>query len=157
MKPILILISVLIFEIKSKNLKIFLLILILIPTIINNFIEIKFRKNTKPEFVKLLNILKNQEVKNLTLIGRNRELQLVENYVSSLYEYKNNNFEILNIKNLPTHINKIWVICYEPLLGFNCTLPEDKKIQWDLLSVQKTHLLSSQLFKVKRKVQLNNL
>ena len=45
--PILILISCLIFEIDNKKIMITLLVIILVPTFINNFIEIKFRKNTK--------------------------------------------------------------------------------------------------------------
>ena len=64
--PIFILISALIFKIDNKKLKIFLLIGILIPTIINNYIEIQFRKNTKPEFTKLLSNLEKHEIKNLT-------------------------------------------------------------------------------------------
>ena len=67
--PILILISALIFKIDNKKLKIFLLISILIPTIINNYIEIKYRQNTKPEFTKLLNILEKHEIKNITLLA----------------------------------------------------------------------------------------
>ena len=52
--PILILISSLIFEISNKKLKIFLLIFILVPTIINNYIEIENREIAKPEFTKFL-------------------------------------------------------------------------------------------------------
>ena len=57
--PILILISALIFEIDNRKLRTLLLIFILIPTIINNYIEIKYRENTKPEFSKLLNNMFN--------------------------------------------------------------------------------------------------
>ena len=46
--PIIILISSLIFEIENRKLKILLFVFILLPTIINNYIEIKFRINTKP-------------------------------------------------------------------------------------------------------------
>ena len=45
--PILILISSLIFEISNKKLKIFLLIFILVPTIINNYLEIEKQRNYK--------------------------------------------------------------------------------------------------------------
>jgi len=145
---ILILISALIFEIDNKKLKIFLLISILIPTIINNYIEIQFRKNTKPEFTKFLNDIKNKEIKNLTLYGPNRELKLVENYISSLKEFKNNNFKIFNIDNISSNEKMIWVICYEPLLGFNCAIPSDKKNGWNLIGTKNTYLVSSKLFKI---------
>ena len=146
--PILILISALIFEINNRQLKIFLLIFILVPTIINNYIEIQFRKNTKPEFTKLLINLEKHEIKSLTLYGRNRESKLVENYIKTLKEFKNNNFKIFNINSIPPHEKWIWVICYEPLLGFNCTIPSEKKEGWNLVSTKKTHLINSKLFKI---------
>ena len=146
--PILILISALIFEINSRRLKIFLLIFILVPTIINNYKEIQFRKNTNPEFTKLLINLEKHEIKSLTLYGRNRESKLVKNYIKTLKEFKDNNFKIFNINNIPAYEKLIWVICYEPLLGFNCTIPSEKKEGWNLVSTKKTHLINSKLFKI---------
>ena len=146
--PILILISTLIFEIDNKKLRIFLLIFILIPTIINNYIEIQFRKNTKPEFTKLLSNLGEYEIKSLTLYGRNRELKFVENYIKSLKEFKNKNFNVFNINNPPSDIKMFWVICYEPIVGYNCTIPSNKKKGWNLVSTKKTHLINSKLFKI---------
>ena len=146
--PILILISALIFEINNRKLKIFLLIFILVPTIINNYIEIRFRKNTKPEFTKLFITLEKHEIKSLTLYGRNRESKLVENYIKTLKEFKYNNFKIFNINSIPAYEKMIWVICYEPLLGFNCTVPSEIKEGWNLISTKKTHLVNSKLFKI---------
>jgi hypothetical protein len=120
----------------------------LVPTIINNYIEIQLRKNTKPEFTKFLNDIKNKEIKNLTLYGPNREIKLVENYISSLKEFKNNNFKTFNIDNISSNEKMIWVICYEPLLGFNCAIPSDKKNGWNLISTKNTYLVSSKLFKI---------
>jgi hypothetical protein len=146
--PILILISALIFEINNRKLRLYLLIFILVPTIINNYIEIQFRKNTKPEFTKLLNILEKHETKNLTIYAPNNELKLVKNYISSLKEFKNNNFKILNMDNISSDTKMLWVICYEPLLGFNCTIPSDKKNGWNLIGAKNTYLVSSKLFKI---------
>ena len=145
---ILIIISVLIFEINNRKLRVYLLIFILVPTTINNYIEIQLRKNTKPEFTKFLNDIKNKEIKNLTLYGPNRELKLVENYITSLKEFKNNNFKTFNIDNIPSNEKMIWVICYEPLLGFNCAIPSDKKNGWNLIGAKNTYLVSSKLFKI---------
>ena len=145
---ILIIISVLIFEINNRKLRVYLLIFILVPTTINNYIEIQLRKNTKPEFTKFLNDIKNKEIKNLTLYGPNRELKLVENYITSLKEFKNNNFKTFNIDNIPSNEKMIWVICYEPLLGFNCAIPSDKKNGWNLIGTKNTYLVSSKLFKI---------
>ena len=145
---ILILISALTCEIDNKKLRIFLLLFILVPTIINNYIEIELRKNTKPEFTKYLNEIKKSEIKSLTLYGPSRELKLVKNYIKSLKEFKNYNFKIFNINNIPSSEKMIWAICYEPLLGFNCTIASDKKIGWNLISTKNTYLVSSKLFKI---------
>jgi len=146
--PILILISSLIFEISNKKLKIFLLIFILVPTIINNYLEIEKREITKPEFTKFLNSIEKNEFKTITLYGSSRELKLVENYVKTLKEFKNKNFKFYNINNIPKDEKMLWVICYEPLVGFDCTLPNNKENEWDLVTTQKNHLLNSRLFKI---------
>ena len=146
--PILILISSLIFEISNKKLKIFLLIFILVPTIINNYIEIENREIAKPEFTKFLNSIEKNEFKSLTLYGPNRELKLVDNYVKTLKEFKNKNFKIYNINNIPKDEKMLWVICYEPLVGFDCTLPNNKENEWNLVINKKNHLLNSRLFKI---------
>ena len=42
----------------------------------------------------------------------------------------------------------LWVICYEPLVGFDCTLPNNKENEWNLVTTKKNHLLNSRLFKI---------
>ena len=147
--PIFILISALIFEIDNKKLKIFLLISILIPTIINNYIEIQFRKNTKPEFTKLLGNLEKHETKNLTFYAPRVVDEIIENYILSVNVFKNNNFKILNIDNISSDTKMLWVICYEPVMGFNCNIPTDIQKSWTLYETKKLHLLSSQLYAIK--------
>ena len=147
--PILILISALIFEIDSRNLKIFLLISIIIPTIINNYIEIQFRKNTKPEFTKLLNILEKHEIKNITLLAPNLIDEIIENYILSVKEFKNKNFKILNIDNISSDIKMLWVICYEPVMNFNCNISSDKQKSWALKNIKKMYLLNAKLYEIK--------
>ena len=150
--PILILISALIFEINNRKLKIFLLISILISTIINNYIEIKYRLNTKPEFTKLLNFLEKHETKNLTIYGpKAPEVidEVIENYILSVKVFKNNDFKILNIDNISSDINKLWVICYEPVMNYNCNIPTDIQKGWALYETKKLHLLSAQLYGIR--------
>ncbi len=155
--PILILISSLIFEITNKKIKIFILIFILVPTIINNFIEIKDRKINKPEFKKFLNSFEKNDFKDLTvntssaISKKASEIQtkLVENYIKSLKEFKNNNFQIFNLNDLPKSQTEIWVICYEPLVGFDCSLPREKNDTWILLETKQNHFLNSRLYEIK--------
>ena len=147
--PILILISALIFEIDNRKLKIFLLIIILIPTIINNYIEIQFRKNTKPEFTKLLSNLEKHEIKKLTLLAPTLIDEVIENYILSTKEFKNSNFKILNIDDIPSDIKKLWVICYEPVMGYNCNISSDKRKSWALKNIKKMYLLNAKLYEIK--------
>ena len=147
--PILILISALIFEIDNRKLKIFLLISILIPTIINNYIEIQFRKNTKPEFTKLLGDLEKHETKNLTFYAPKVIDEIIENYILSVNVFKSNNFKILNIDNILPDTKMLWVICYEPVMGYNCNIPSDKRKNWILNETKKLHLLSAQLYGIR--------
>ena len=146
--PISILNSSLIFEVKNKKLKSFLFIFILAPTIINNYMEIKNRIITKPEFTKFLNNIKKSETKSLAVHAPSRELMLVENYIKTLKEFKKMNFKIHNIDNIPNGEKMIWITCYEPLVGFDCTLPNNKENEWNLMSVNKNYLLNSRLFKI---------
>jgi hypothetical protein len=147
--PIFILISTLIFKIDNKKLKIFLLISILIPTIINLYIEIKYRLNTKPEFTKLLGNLEKHETKNLTFYAPKIIDKVIENYILSLKIFKNKNFRILNIDNISSDINKLWVICYEPAMGYNCNISSDKRKNWTLYETKKLYLLKAQLYEIK--------
>jgi len=147
--PILILISALIFKIDNKKLKIFLLISILIPTIINNYIEIQFRKNTKPEFTKLLGNLEKHETKNLSFYAPKVIDEIIENYILSVKVYKNNNFKILNIDNISSDTKMLWVICYEPVMGYNCNISSDKRKNWILNESKKLHLLTAQLYGIR--------
>ena len=147
--PILILISSLVFEITNKKVKIFIFIFILVPTIINNFMEIKDRTATKPEFRKFFKSLESNEVKDFVVNAPIRELKLVENYIKTLNEFKNENFKIFNINDVPKNKKMIWVICYEPIAGFNCSLPNDKKNRWTLIETKQNHLLNSRLYEIK--------
>ena len=50
---------------------------------------------------------------------------------------------------MPKNQNMIWVICYEPLVGFDCTLPNDKKDAWILIKTRQNHFLNSRLYEIK--------
>ena len=155
--PILILISSLIFEVKNKRVRTFIFIFLLLPTIINSFIEIKDKKFNKPEFKKFFNSVKENEVKNLTVntnLAINekasiRMKKLVENYIKALEEFKRGNFKIFNLSDVSKSQKMIWVICYEPLVGFDCTLPNDKKDTWILIETKQNHFLNSRLYEIK--------
>jgi hypothetical protein len=155
--PILILISSLIFEVTNKKVKIFIFIFLLVPTIINNFSEIKDRKVNKPEFKKFFNNLKRNDVKNFTVNtnlavsekASKRMAKLVENYIKTLKKFKKEDFKIFNLNDVSKNQKMIWVLCYEPLVGFDCTLPNDKNDTWILIETKQNHFLNSRLYETK--------
>jgi hypothetical protein len=118
--------------------------------------EIKDRKINKPEFKKFLNSLEKNDVKNLTvntssaISKKASEIQakLVGNYIKNLKEFKNNNFQIFNLNGLPKNQKMIWVICYEPLVGSDCSLPNEKKDTWILIETKQNHFLNSRLYEI---------
>ncbi len=147
--PIIILISSLIIEIDNKKLRIFLLIFILVPTLINNYIEIKYRINTKPEFNKIIDILKEHENKNISIYATyEADIKMIESYIKSTKIFKNKNFNVLNINNLPSGIKTIWVICYEPVVGFNCAITNNNKSAWILRDTKKVYLVNAKLYEI---------
>jgi len=147
--PIIILISSLILEIDNKKLRIFLLVFILAPTLINNYIEIKYRINTKPEFTKIIDNLKEDENKNISIYTTYEpNTKMIESYIKSTKKFKNKNFNILNIDNLPSDIKTIWVICYEPVVSFNCTISNNKKSTWILRDTIKAYLVNAKLYEI---------
>ena len=149
--PILILISTLVFEITNKKVKIFIFIFLLIPTVVNNFMEIKDRKVAKPEFKKFFNSFEKNEVKSLSINPNSAkiEITLVENYIKTIREFKSKNFQVYDINDIPKNQKMIWVICYEPLVGFNCSLPNDKKTKWTLIKTKQNFFLNSKLYEIK--------
>ena len=121
---IFILISVLIFKIKNKKTKNMILIVLITSTVINNYIEIFERKNTKPNFKKSILFIKNSNSQNLMLsdndyISRN----LVSNYIK-LINVKNNKLNFYDDLN-NSSFNSIWVMCYLPTTAFICDKPID--------------------------------
>ena len=130
-----------------------MILCILIPTFINHYLEIKLRKHVKPEFNNLFSYIKEDETKSLTLLFDSdvddKSVEIIENYIKSLNVIKKNNFKLFNIYNFPTELKKVWIICYGPFTGFDCSVSNDKTKSWILLDDKKFHLVSAKLFKVK--------
>ena len=148
--PIFLLISNLIFEIKDKKLKIILISFLLIPTIINNYIEIKHRKIAKPEFDLFFEEIRDKNVKNFKVLGNNKIVILVENYMENLSNFKKNEYQFIYKKDELTNNSLVWVVCYEPINDFNCNnIDFDNKL--NMLSEKKYFLLSSRLYKFETK------
>ena len=148
--PIFILISCLTFEIQNKFKKIFLLIYILVPTIINNYIEINNRKITKPEFTKFFTNIKEQKVNvnNFIILGPDIQSMLVKNYIKNLKEFDKSKYKIHDEINMTGNTKLIWMLCYEPINGFDCSISEITENKVTLIDEKQYHLLNSKLYKI---------
>ena len=62
---------------------------------------------------------------------------------------KNNNFKIHNIDNISSDVKMLWVICYEPVMNFDCSISSDKQISWILNETKKLHLLNVKLYEIR--------
>ena len=137
--PIILLISILLYQIENKYLKNSLVLILLISTSINLFFEIKFREETKPEFNHAIEYISESKTKNLAIFVDNQKvdretLLIINNYMFSLGVSK---------------INNIWIVCFEPVTGIHCKDYKIKNKKWDLVEEKKYHLLSVNL--VRRK------
>ena len=150
--PIIILISSLSFEIDNKKIKKFLLIFIIVPTIINHFIEINFRVNTKPEFNRILNHITKSDILDISLNAPGKEVYrdpgtVTENYLLSLNTFKKNKIAYHKLEKIPPAVTKVWIICYQPIMGFDCSLPEEKFSMWNKVEKKKLYLIEATLYK----------
>jgi len=120
--PIFILISSLIFEIKSLKKKFVLIFIILTSTLANNYIEIFQREISKPEFKKTINyIIKSETEKNLFVLAEHKiHQEIVSNYTKNLLSHKNEIFKISDNIN-GENFKNVWLLCYKPLNQFNCS------------------------------------
>tara|TARA_B100000941_G_C28264294_1_gene428180 strand:+ start:217 stop:642 length:426 start_codon:yes stop_codon:yes gene_type:complete len=111
----------LIFEIKSKKLKTFLLILLLFSTITNNYIEIFQREISKPEFKNTIKYISNSKTNNnIFVLAPNKMIkEIVGNYTKVIISNENVDFNFLDEID-KNDLSEFWTLCYEPVNNFQC-------------------------------------
>jgi len=146
--PVLILISCLSNEIKSKKIKYLIIVIIVISTLSNHYIEILKRKNTKPEFINMIEYIKDNSLeKNIIVKELYPNSDVVFNYLNNINENLSKNLNLIRFsKNLPKNINSFWLVCYKPDKSINCDIKEVKK--WKLQEIKKTYLVEAKLFEL---------
>ena len=127
--PILILISVLIFKLKNKKTRNTILIILVLSSLTNNYIEIFERKNTKPEFKKSISFIEKSNSSNLVLADSiDLNNKLISNYIK-LINFENNQLNFYN--NVDNFSQKnIWVMCYMPITEFTCNKPSKLSVNF---------------------------
>jgi len=146
--PILILISNLIFDLKNKKLKLFILFLIVAPTLINNYNEIFQRKISKPPFELALENISKSNTRNVFIKTPSLMIEkIVNNHLESIN--LNNEYNILfkdKEHNLSKN-NQFWLLCYKPINSFNCGLDDSRSSLWRNSKKINLHLLENTLYK----------
>ena len=77
------------------------------------------------------------------------DMILCNGLIRHILESKNKNFKILNINNISSDTKMLWVICYEPVMGYNCNISRDKRKNWILNETKKLYLLNAQLYEIR--------
>lgn len=131
--PIVVLLSILIFEINNSKLKNIFILLIIILNFGNNFFEASFqqfykqRPFFKPNFTKMINTIKYDETKLFTIelsaLKDNNKYyyEAINNYISNFEIYKNSNVRYVEKEIfLRSSKKKIWVICLINIVSDKC-------------------------------------
>ncbi len=144
--PVLILISCLSNEIRSKKTKNFIITSLIVLTLSNHYLEIFKRKNTKPEFINMITHLKvHSSEKNIVIKELYPDSDYVFNYINNLNKNITKNFNIIKFdKNLSKNVNSFWLLCYKPDKSVECDVEETKK--WKLKDVKKKYLVEAKSF-----------
>ena len=131
--PIIILLSILIFEIKNTFIRRIIISLVILINLGNHFFEATFqqfykeRPFFKPNFTKMIHNLKNDEVKFYTVHLSSAKddnkyyYNAIENYISHFQIYQNSNIKYFEKKYfLNSDNDKIWVLCLINIVKDNC-------------------------------------
>ena len=142
--PILLIISIFTLSLNNRKIKLFLLLVIIISTLSNNYLEISKRKNSKPEINKTLNFLAKSNINTIHLKTAEEWEDILFNYVKLTSAFKKHNFKILNLNEILEN-NNFWQICYQQLNGFDCSLDERFK-KFTIKKKIKFHLIEATLY-----------
>lgn len=131
--PVIILLSILIFEVKNSLIKRIIISLIIIFNLGNLFFETTFqqffkeRPFFKPNFTKMIETLKKDEVKFYTInLSSEKHINkyyyvAIENYISNFQAYQNSDIKYLDKqKFLNSDHSKVWVLCLVSIVKDKC-------------------------------------
>tara|TARA_Y100000591_G_scaffold264096_1_gene237430 strand:- start:527 stop:1948 length:1422 start_codon:yes stop_codon:yes gene_type:complete len=146
--PIFILISILILDIKNLKIRYFILTIILVSSLINNYIEIFERKKTKPEFNKIIEyISKSNTAYIITKANDDIVKEIVINYSKKTILGKKDNINFLSSNFDYSELKEIWFLCYKPINGFDCSPEPYSFSNWSKVDNAEFKLINAALFK----------
>lgn len=142
--PILVLISCLIYEIKNKKVKFILISFTVILTLLNHYIEVFERPNTKPQFNNIIEDIHLSDTKNIVLFINDDPSDdvyknLISNYIQNIVSSPKYIFKFYRYDNMPDELQNLWLICYKPNIDYDCKIKTnnnfeivDTKIYWQV-------------------------
>lgn len=145
--PILILTSSLLFELKKKKIRYFLIFTIITSTLVNNYLEIFQRKISKPEFKKTIKyILNSKNDKNLVVFTDHEiHKKIILNYTKNLISNKTESIKFITDieKERPSNF---WLFCYQPLNSSNCNYKKLSLLNYKIKDSVNYKLMSAILY-----------
>ena len=146
--PVIVLISCLSNEIKSRKIRYFIISILITSTLLNHYLEILKRKNEKPEFINMIEYIQDNSLeKNIIIKELYPNSNLFFNYLNNINKNLIKNLNLISFnKNIPKNINSFWLLCYKPNKSINCDTKENKK--WQLQKIKTTYLVEAKLFKL---------
>ena len=148
--PVFILISTLILDIKPAKKKYLILLVILTSSLINNYLEIFNREKSKPEFSKSIEYISNSNIKNIFVKS---DIHIIENitihYAKNIKLKEKNNITFFKSKDDLTNLNNLWILCYKPINGFNCSLDNLLSESWKKKDIKDYNLINLTLYEKK--------
>ena len=141
--PIFTIISYFAFVNENIKFKKIIIITVVILTLVNLFIEIVYRENTKPEYNKILNKILTNNNLNVSLYSDQKTYPVLKNYIINLEIFKNNNFYFNEINHYVNNKKDFWLICYEPVVGFNCKININEDIDYNVVETFTFHLINA--------------
>ena len=154
--PIILLLSLLIFEIENIKLKFFFIFVLTISTIGNNFTETNFkqfynkRPYFKPEISNAFNIIEQSKHKSFSFdkdlyYSKNIPPKAIRNYLFKLLEEKKWKIQHIDPE-LRINIKYLWVFCTKKLIGLKCINPKYKE-QFKILDSKNIKNINIKLIK----------
>ena len=141
--PIFIIISYFVYANENIKFKKIIIITLIISTLVNLFIEIIYRENTKPEYNKILSKILVKNNLNVSLYSDPRTYPVLKNYIINLKIFKENNFSFNEINYYVNNKKDFWLICYEPIVGFNCKININENIDYNVAETFTFHLINA--------------
>ena len=104
----------------------------------------------EPEFSKSIEYISNSNIKNIFVKS---DIHIIENitihYAKNIKLKEKNNITFFKSKDDLTNLNNLWILCYKPINGFNCSLDNLLSESWKKKDIKDYNLINLTLYEKK--------